>query len=252
MKNFRIMVLVMLILILLSLQPMSYAEENVSSRLEFTLYDVYYKEKSLVVEGILNNTGNAALTNINKLTLAVYDSKGALIDGTTFENDEGLSKVHLEPGHYDYWSFEIEDATQGDLTDATVTYDAEYEESVIASYYSGIHVFVNNEKLKTDVDPIIVNGRTLVPMRAIFEQMGATVTYDQQTSTVTAKKDDITLIHKIGTKVFTVNGENVAFDAASVLEKGRTMVPLRVIAESLNGTVFWGKTGNVTTIGIAN
>jgi hypothetical protein len=250
MKSFRIMVLVMFLL--LSLQPLSYAQDNDSSHLEYHVLDVYYKDKSLIVEGFLCNTGNVYINNISKLTLGVYDAKGTLLDGATFKNDEELSKIQLEPGHYVAWSFKIDDATQGDITDAEVTYDADYDDSYMASYQSGTHIFVNNEDLKADVDPVIVNGRTLVPMRAIFEQMGATVTYDQQTATVTAKKDDITLIHKIGTKVFTVNGKNVTFDAASVLEKGRTMVPLRVIAESLKGTVFWGQTGNETTIGIAN
>jgi hypothetical protein len=250
MKSFRIVVLA--IFFLLSVQPMSYAEENGLSHLELIVSDVHYKDKSLIVEGILDNTGDTIISNISKFTLGVYDSKGTLINGTTWENDEALGKVQLEPGHYENWSFEIPDSPQGDLTDAKVTYEAEHDEEFIATYNSGIHIFVNNEQLKTDVDPVMINNRTMVPMRAIFEQMGATVTYNQQTNTVTAKKYDITLTHKIGTKVFTVNGKNVTFDTASVLRQGRTMVPLRVIAESLNGTVFWGQTGNETTIGIAN
>lgn len=246
------MIVLLFMFILFTFPPLSYAEGDKPANLDFTFYDVYYKDNSLIVEGILANTGNATISNINKFAIAVYDSNGILIDGTLFENHEELSKVNLEPGHYENWSFEIEGAAQKDITNPEVTYEAEFDQALVASYLSGIHVFVNNERLQTDVNPVIVNGRTLVPMRAIFEQLGAAVTYDQNTFTVTAKKDDITLVHKIGTNDFAINGENVTFDAASVLEKGRTMVPLRVIAESLDGIVFWGKTGTATTIGIAN
>ena len=53
-----------------------------------------------------------------------------------------------------------------------------------------LKVFYNDEIIKFDVEPVIENGRTLVPLRAIFETFGAQVSWDAATSTVTAKKGD--------------------------------------------------------------
>ncbi len=59
---------------------------------------------------------------------------------------------------------------------------------------SGVSVYLDGEKMQFDVEPIIVNGRTLVPMRAVLEKLGAEVLWDGATRTAMAKKGDIEMV----------------------------------------------------------
>jgi len=89
---------------------------------------------------------------------------------------------------------------------------------------------------------------TLVPLRAIFEALGATVEWEQSTQTVTAVKDDITIILKIGDSFLTKNGERIALDVPAKIVGGRTLVPARAVAESFGADVQWDGTTRTVTI----
>ena len=104
---------------------------------------------------------------------------------------------------------------------------------------SEIKVIVNGTELSFDQPPIIENGRTLVPLRAIFEALGATVDWNPSTQTVTAVKDDITVTLKIGSDVLVRNGENIKLDVPAKIAGGRTLVPARAVAESFGAEVEW-------------
>ncbi len=90
-------------------------------------------------------------------------------------------------------------------------------------------------------EPVAVNNRILVPMRAIFETMGAEVNWDSDTNTVTAERDGVTISHVIGTNQLYVNGELKELDVESMVLNEHTMVPLRAIAESFNCDVNWNQ-----------
>jgi len=102
-----------------------------------------------------------------------------------------------------------------------------------------IKVYVNNSLIEMPVAPIIENGRTLVPVRAIFESMGATVDWDGETKTVTGKTEDKTIILVIGDKIALVNNEKIELDVPAKVVNGSTLVPARFIAESLGAKVDW-------------
>jgi len=111
-----------------------------------------------------------------------------------------------------------------------------------------IKVLVNGAALAFDQPPIIENGRTLVPLRAIFEALGATVEWEQSTQTVTAVKDDITITLKIGDAFLTKNGERIALDVPAKIVGGRTLVPARAVAESFGADVQWDQATRTVTI----
>ena len=111
-----------------------------------------------------------------------------------------------------------------------------------------IKVLVGGTAVTFDQPPIIENGRTLVPLRAIFEALGATVEWEQSTQTVTAVKDDITIILKIGDAFLTKNGERIALDVPAKIVGGRTLVPARAVAESFGADVQWDGTTRTVTI----
>ena len=111
-----------------------------------------------------------------------------------------------------------------------------------------IKVLVNGTAVSFDQPPIIQNGRTLVPLRAIFEALGATVDYEPSTQTLTAVRENVTVIMQIGNSVFTVNGEQKTLDVAPQIIGGRTLVPARAIAESFGADVAWDQSTQTMTI----
>lgn len=104
-----------------------------------------------------------------------------------------------------------------------------------------ISVYVRNEKLILDVDPVLVSGRTLVPLRAIFESFGAEVTWNQDTKTAKGELEGTIIELQIDNEIARVNGKPVKLDVPAIIVKGRTMVPVRFISESLGATVNWNQ-----------
>lgn len=90
-------------------------------------------------------------------------------------------------------------------------------------------------------EPVIVNDRTLVPLRAIFEAMGAEVYWDDATRCVTATRGDTTVSLTIGSDQLYVNGEAVTIDVPAQIINDRTMIPVRAIAESFGCEVNWNQ-----------
>jgi len=112
-----------------------------------------------------------------------------------------------------------------------------------------IKVLLNGTEIAFDQPPIIEEGRTLVPMRAIFEAMGATVDWNGDTRTVTGTKDDIVVMMQIGNNVITKNGQEIMLDVPPQIVNDRTLVPVRAVAESFNAQVDWN--GETRTVIIA-
>jgi len=103
-------------------------------------------------------------------------------------------------------------------------------EQAVAPSSGTITVLLNGQPLSFDQPPVIVNDRTLVPLRAIFEALGMEVNWDGTTQTVTATKDGTFIILAIGSPAAVVNGYGRTLDQPPVLLGGRTMVPVRFIA----------------------
>lgn len=112
-------------------------------------------------------------------------------------------------------------------------------------------VFVNGQPLQFDVAPVVIGGRTLVPLRAIFEALGADVTWDQPTQTATATWQGGDVVLPIGAAAATVRGEDRKLDVPAQLIGGRTMVPLRFVAESRGALVGWYGQSRTITINLS-
>ncbi len=112
----------------------------------------------------------------------------------------------------------------------------------------GIQVYIDGKALTLDTLPILENGRTLVPMRAIFEALGAAVEWNQSSQSVTSTKGNITLSLQIGNTIAQKNGINVPLDVPAKLYNNRTVVPLRFVGEALGANVAWNGETRVVTI----
>ena len=107
------------------------------------------------------------------------------------------------------------------------------------AWAADITVTVNGTLLAFDVPPVIVDGRVLVPLRVTFEALDASVGWDAATSTITAVRGDTTIRLEIGSQTAYVSGEPVTLDVPAQIRDGRTLVPLRFVAEALGAAVAW-------------
>ena len=116
-----------------------------------------------------------------------------------------------------------------------------------------ITVKLNGQALAFDVPPQVINGRTMVPMRAIFEALGASVAWDEATQTVTSVRDETTVKLTIGVPGITVNDVAKELDIAPCITDGRTLVPVRAVSEAFQLHVSWNgatQTVAITTFAI--
>lgn len=108
-----------------------------------------------------------------------------------------------------------------------------------ADLVQDLDTYVNGKKASFDVRPVIRDNRTLVPIRAIAEALGATVGWDEKTQTVTITRDTSVLQLKIGSRAAAVSGKPAQVDVPAQIEGGRTLVPLRFVSEGLGLRVTW-------------
>lgn len=116
----------------------------------------------------------------------------------------------------------------------------EYSESII--------VTLNGEKITFDVQPQLINNRTMVPLRKIFEAMGADVAWDENTQTVTATKGNERVIATIDSKNVYINGETKTLDVPPMIVNDRTLVPVRFVAEAFGANVDWDESTQTVII----
>lgn len=102
-----------------------------------------------------------------------------------------------------------------------------------------INVLLNGEKVEFDQSPIIQNGRTLVPIRAVVEKMGGSVEWEELTRTTVLKFGANTVELKIDSTVAYLNEQKKMLDAAPQIINGRTLMPIRFVAESFGFYVDW-------------
>ena len=90
-----------------------------------------------------------------------------------------------------------------------------------------------------DEPPIIEDGSTLVPMRFLFEQIGADVEWDSKTQTATAMLDNKAVTFSIDNVNARINNKSAKMDVPARLVNGKTMVPLRFLSENMGYDVDW-------------
>jgi alpha-tubulin suppressor-like RCC1 family protein len=126
--------------------------------------------------------------------------------------------------------------------DTPVTPFIESKENVTPSIKSKeFMVIVNGSTLSFDQPPIEVNGRIKVPLRAIFDALGAKITWNNSTNTVTAIKGDTIVILTTGQLIATVNGKKITLDQPADVINNRILVPIRFVTESFGGNIIYDK-----------
>ncbi|MBV9333147.1 MAG: hypothetical protein JO146_04000 [Candidatus Eremiobacteraeota bacterium] len=113
-----------------------------------------------------------------------------------------------------------------------------------------VSITVNGQPLALSPGPIERTGRVFVPLRGIFERLGATVVYSA--GTINATKGSTTVQLRIGSTQATLNGQVQTLDVAPFIVGATTYVPLRFIAQSLGANVGYDNSTRVVSIEMAH
>ena len=102
-----------------------------------------------------------------------------------------------------------------------------------------ISILINGQEVETEVQPFIENGRTMVPIRLISENLAIEVTWNKDSKEVSLKGLDKDVVLKINDKYYQVGQEKRLADVPPQIKNGRTFVPLRLVAELFGKNVDW-------------
>ena len=110
---------------------------------------------------------------------------------------------------------------------------------VSVSAERNIKIYVDGIELECDSPAFIENGNTMVPMRNIFEHLNAKVDWDNDTKTITAKKEDTEITLQIGSQTLKKNEKSEQLDVTPVIVNDTTFVPIRAVSQALDANVVW-------------
>lgn len=102
-----------------------------------------------------------------------------------------------------------------------------------------IKIMVNGIPINLDTEPKFIGGRTLVPLRGVFENLGVDVEWDKENYSVSIKNKNTKIILPINSEYAEINGQKMQLDTPAMIIDGRAFIPVRFIAESLGEYVGW-------------
>ena len=113
-----------------------------------------------------------------------------------------------------------------------------------------ISLEIDGTVIRTEVPPTVIGGRTMVPVRDIFEACGANVTWDPATKKITGSKGGKNVVMQVGSNKLYMNSSVATMDCTPVIIEGRTLAPARYVAESFGGIVDWNAEDKVVMIDV--
>ncbi len=215
--------------------------------------------KSIILPTSLKKIENySVFYSCTGLTEVVIPYGVTSIGGHTFEGCTNLKSVYIPDTVKSIGILNIIDKCPNAIIYCTKdSYTANYCKEKQISYLtdnsvnSPITVLYNGTRISFhtyDQNPELINSRTLVPLRSVFEAMNATVEWDAETRTAIATRDGITIKIPIDSSEIYKDGEAIPIDVPAQIINSRTMVPVRVIAEAFGADVQWNGNGMTVII----
>lgn len=103
-----------------------------------------------------------------------------------------------------------------------------------------ISLYIDNAKINCDVSPMLVNDRTLVPVRAVFDAFGAKISWNNDLKQAIIEGDR-KIVFTVGSNTAVVDGKRVFMDTSPIIVNDRCLVPIRFISETLGHSVSWNQ-----------
>ncbi|MDI6861009.1 MAG: stalk domain-containing protein [Caldisericia bacterium] len=108
--------------------------------------------------------------------------------------------------------------------------------------------YLNDKEIELETPPVIIRGRTMVPLRFIIESFGGDIFWNSEDKSIKIKFEDKEILMWIDNNISYINGKKYILDVPPTIINGRTIVPIRFIAEALNSFVFWSPIDQRVTI----
>lgn len=215
------------------------------SKIDLLLGNIYTNFQQIITHGTMEMEMNQAVAGI-KGTTFVCEETGSKSTLKVLEGKVNLtSKKNGKIIAVSAGEMVVADAS-GSLNKSTFSIAQEakkWDKTIIELIIGQKLMKVNGMQKEIDPGretvPMVVNGRTLIPIRAVIETMGGTVDYDVKDQKITLKKGEDTLQMWIGKADIKLNGSAKTMDTAPVVLNDRTMVPVRFVAENFGYSVAW-------------
>lgn len=131
--------------------------------------------------------------------------------------------------------------------------EEDIDELVVKLYIDNPKMNVNGKSVNIDSQktaPCIINGRTMIPIRALIEAMGGTVGWNQSLQQITLDLKGKTLYLRVGENYAFDRSETFELDSPPVIKNGRTLLPVRAVAEYFGATISWNSSSKCVTVKI--
>ncbi len=143
-------------------------------------------------------------------------------------------------GKLEDWDMTLEEFLDTPLMDVVTADERAMLAQAVESYFNRVELRIDNVKVRPDdVELFIENGRTMAPIRLVAEYLGADVSWDAQANAARLVRAGTEVLLPVGKKLAYVNGTAVPLDAETYIKDGRTIVPVRYVAEFFGQTVEW-------------
>lgn len=190
--------------------------------------------KSITIPNSVKIIYDNAFSSCSSLTSITIPNSVTNIDDAAFSHCDNLKNVYFTGTEEEWNDINIRNFNDC-LTNANI-------------HYNTISVLLNGNTIAFDVHPQIINNRTMVPVRAIFEALGASVEWNQETQTVTAIKGGTTVKLTIDSDTMYVNDTVTAIDSPACIIDDRTLVPVRAVSEAFNIKAEWDENTRTVTL----
>ena len=220
---------------------------NITIIPEFT-FEYCAKITDVSIPDGVTNINRWAFADCTGLTNITIPKSVTTFEDSAFDGCTSLKNIYYAGNETEWKNIIIGDRNDA-IKNASVKYSsgssapqASTETPVAPASQSnntGISVYINGNPVTFDVPPQIINDRTMVPLRAIFEALGASVDWNQETRTVTSIKNGTAIKLTIDSNTMYVNNNTVTLDSPACIVDDRTLVPVRAISEAYNATVEW-------------
>lgn len=184
------------------------------------------------------NKGQIVVTKENKKVSLQVHSKKATINGKTTTLSSAPRIINgstMVPARVVSEGLGAQVHWNGQKRQVEITYQGGTSQLAVQT----VKVNVNDVPLEVGAYAFIENNRVQVPLRDIFEALGAEISWDEKSNTMVATKDHVTVELKLNATVAIVNGSQVALETPAKLYKEKMVVPIRFVSESLGARVEW-------------
>lgn len=135
-----------------------------------------------------------------------------------------------------------------DVSKAKVDYRVAYSTAKGVELPKGKKIYYKGVSIALDVQPTVIDGRMMIPARAVFEKMNCSVQWDAASRSVDVARGDRRIVITIDQNFMLVDSKAVKLEVPATIVEGRTLVPLRAISNALGARIVYGEANEMAVI----